>query len=195
MTTVPINNEIKTFLEDFPYEVMHENDNTNQYEYYFVVMSLEDTRKTVSSYMNDVLNNYIQDYPLDMLSPQTLKFMSNNKMRYHFVFIDKISLDDPFFKQKELFIKENANNILSKRMIGVLVDPALNFSNNVEQYLGSFKDISLSLGKLAKIKAQEKLNQGKNILDEKTPMLKDNISKNIKNIGNTLGNTLKKFKK
>lgn len=192
MSFVEDNHEIKMFLQDFPYEVVHETDNSHTFEYYFVVMALDDDYKRISPYIFDVFSEYYHRFPLDMLSEQTQRFMFGNHTKYQFAFVDKLSLDDPFFKQKETFIRENANNIICKRLTGEYADPSLQIALQMENYFEQFKDISSHLGETVRQKAKAKLHAGKELLNEKAPHVKENIQE----LGSKLGAKLKqRFKR
>lgn len=175
-----INEEIKDFLSSFPFRILHEKD--DDYEYYFVAISLEDREKIVSPILNEQFLNYINNYPLKNLNKDSMKYIENNKKKYHFLYIDKISITDPLFKAKEYYIKENANNILSKRMIGDVVDPALDLTNKIESYALQLKEVSTTIGTFAKLKFKQQLKKSKVSLEENTPIIKEKLNKVIKKI-------------
>jgi hypothetical protein len=182
MSNSQLHEEIKDFLVSFPYRILHEQDKNHEYEYYFVAISLNDREKVVSNSLNEQFVNYVKEYPLNNISSQSVNYIKNNKNNYHFLYIDKVSLNDPLFKIKEHFIKENANNILSKRMIGQAADPALDLTNKIENYALNIKEASTTIGTFAKLKLKEQLVKGKASLEEKGPNIKTKISNVFKRI-------------
>lgn len=179
--------EIKNFLQIFAYNVMHEA-GKNEIEHYFVVITKEDINTPI---LKQFFDAYVNEYPLLDVSKQTKEFIHSTKDRYYFVLIDSLSHTDPLFQQKDTLIRENANNIISVKMIGEVADVSSHLGNTLDVYLEQFKNVSVSFGQQAKIKAIKTLQNSKTIIEDKTPIIKQNIIE----IGDKISERLKKLKK
>lgn len=178
--------EIKNFLQIFAYNIMHES-GKNEVEHYFVVITKDDINTPILKQFFDM---YVNEYPLLDVSKQTKEFIQSTKDRYYFVLIDSLSHKDPLFQQKDNLIRDNANNIICVKMIGEVADVSSHLGNTLDVYLEQFKNASVSFGQQAKSKALKTIQNGKTIIEDKTPIIKQNIIE----IGDKISERIKKLK-
>lgn len=154
-----LNDRIKSFLLDFPYEIMHEQSKTDEtIEHFFVGIDKEDIKNnTIKQY----LIAHTEHYPLIDISNLSMNFLKKNDNCYY-VLIDSLNKVEPFYKQKLKFVQNNAANILSIKWTGQPVDISSHLIYNADKYMDEFKDISIFIASMAKNKI---LTKGKEVID------------------------------
>lgn len=168
-----LSDKIKSFLLDFPYEIMHEQSKTDKtVEHFFVGIDKTDVKNnTIKQY----LIAHTKHYPLNDISNASMNFLQKNDNCYY-VLIDSLSKIDPFYKQKLKFVQNNAANILSIKWTGQPVDISSHLIYNADKYMDEFKDISIFVASMAKNKI---LATSKEVLDNKS-FIKQKIQKFLK---------------
>jgi hypothetical protein len=109
------------------------------------------------------------------VSSQTTKYIQNNSRNFYFISIDQLHHHDPFFKEKDSFIRVNSNNIVCFKMIGEPADFSSHLENKLDVYLEQFKGISIDMTILAREKAKNKFKQSKTLFNNKSPIVKQSI--------------------
>ena len=182
----------KDFLRNNQYHVMHETDISNSnIEHFFVFFQLKDiinlsakSKKERNHQEVEVIITYLDSFQnnsiMQNLSLPTIEFIKKQKEKL--IYIPLISLDNThhFYLKRKKEIEDNYENFLSLKMIGEPADPHKHLNMQIDSKISDIKDISLGVTSLAK-----------DIIQEKTPILK----KNILDLGNKLGNKIKSFKK
>lgn len=183
---------MKDFLRLFPYSVMHEaKASDKQMEQFFVVIKKNNPEIPLNPTVMSYLDSYSKAYPLIDVSVATKNYIRSHNKDFFFVMIDTLDTSSTFYSQQKEFVMNNANNILSIKLIGEVADLDTHLSSNFDKYFGQFKDISTTLGEIAKEKVSQGIDKGRILFEEKSPVIK----KNIEDLGNKLGDKLKSFKK
>lgn len=164
--------KIKKFFTEFSYNVMHESGKKNDVEHYFLVITKEDTNNEI---LTKFFDQYTIKYSLHDLSQPTLDYMKYNKDAYYFIMVGNVEHNDPFYKEKDDFIRKNANNIICYKMIGEVADRGTHFENTIESYVKKIEGFSGYAATLAKKKTKIKLEDTKKMLNEKAPLIVEGI--------------------
>jgi len=117
MEHTSLKEKIKTYLYVLPYHVLHE-DHGGQ-EVFFILINKSDIS---DMHIQDFWQLYEQTYGLKNISPNSVEFIKKNKNNFFAVWVDTIKLSDIFFETKKKYIINNANNIISLRVLGVAAD-------------------------------------------------------------------------
>lgn len=172
-----VNESIKEFLLNFPYQILHEQDKVdNDIEHFFVGIERSDIKTNI---LKKYIEGHCYHYPVKNLSKSSMKYLDDNKENYYLL-IDSLDKKDLFYKQKAKFIENNTANILSLKWTGEASDMSSHLVYNAEKYLTDFKDISVFLGEVAKDKMKEKIVKGYALFEENKPFLKAKIIKIFK---------------
>lgn len=179
----PYNSSIRYF----PYNVMHEA-GANEIEHYFVAIEKNDIKYDILHLFFDI---YSKKHPLIDVSKITQRFIKQNEKDFYFILIGSISHHDPQFSQKAYSMMEDAHNIISIKMIGEPADFSNHMENKLDTYVEQVKDLSIEASQLAREKAKQHLLKGKEIFDEKAPILK----KSLLDLGSKVSSKIKQISK
>lgn len=183
------NIEIKDFLGYFPYQVMHEKSKKfPRFEHFFCVIQDEHLKNPI---VKQYIIEYTKKYPLLDLSEKSMEYMIEHKGVLHFVSIDSLDTKDNFYLHNKALVEDNANNILSMRMINEPADLAKHLSTKWDNYFSQFKELSMGAGLIAKDVLADKIQKGKTLYEEKSP----EIHRKANEIKSSLANKFNAFKK
>lgn len=158
-----VDEKIKGFLLNFPYEVLHENDvKINNIEHFFVGIEKVDIK---SSIVKNYIEVYRDKFPIENLSKASMRYFEENDSHYY-ILIDSLDKNDIFYKQKAKCVENNSANILAIKWIGEPIDMSAHLIYNAEKYMTDFKDV---------LKGQ--YLKGKALIDEKKPIIENKIKK------------------
>lgn len=168
------NPKIISFLKECTqYNVLHEKSvSDSKIEHYFMLVTKQDTLHTI---IEDCLNEYEKNYPIKDLSKISTQYISSKKKEYHYIYLDKLDKTDVFFLEKEKVLKENAHNILALKIIGETIDLQKHLEINAIKYLSQFKEISKSMGIIAKEELFKKIQENKPVVRETFNKIKQKI--------------------
>lgn len=183
------NMAIKEFLGYFPYQVMHEKSKKfPRFEHFFCVIQDEHLHNPI---VKQYIVNYTKKYPLEDLSEKSMEYMKEHKNILHFVAVDSLDTTDINYLHNKTLIEENANNILSMRIINEPADLAKHLSTKWDNYFSQFKDLGMGAGLIAKDLLVDKIQKGKSLYEEKSP----EIQRKANEIKSSLTNKFNAFKK
>lgn len=180
--------KLKEFLTFLPYRVLHESCSQNSnIEHFFMVVEDERIKEDC---VKNYLAQYAKVYPVINLSPNSMEY-KNERPDLYFLFLDSIDKNHFSYNKKQQFIKDNANNILSMRMLNEPVDVPKHISSKIENYTSDIKDVGLGAGLIAKDVILTSITKGRKLYEDKSPELQEKAAK----IGSTLSKKLNEFKK
>lgn len=187
-----MNNDIeklKEFLTFIPYRVLHENcSKNNNIEHYFMVINDE---RIKDECVKNYLKQYAKVYPVKNLSAISMEYKKEHEHDLHFIFLDSLDNKSASYSKNQLFVKENANNILSIRMLNEPIDIPKHISSKIENYTSEIKDLGFGAGLIAKDAILTSITKGREIYKEKSPQIQEKASK----LGTTISNKLNDFRK
>lgn len=156
-----IDEKIKSFLLDFPYEVLHERDViNNDIEHFFVGIDKADIKSSIVKRYIEVYNS---KFPIQNLSKASMQYFKENDTNYYLL-IDSLSKSDFFYKQKAKCVESNSANILAIKWTGEPVDVSTHLIYNAEKYVTDFKDV-----------IKDKYLKGRALIEEKKPLIEKKI--------------------
>jgi hypothetical protein len=175
MNKEELKKDILEFLYLFPYNVMHEINQSQTKEIFFVAIEKKDIRKTS---LKEFFHLYEQSFPLNMVSKESQNYFKNNSNKFYFIFVENLDIKDLFFEQKKQKIEQNANNIIAIRTTGQAADKIENLEYQTKEKFSQLQEISKGLFKIFKDDTVKKFEKTKPILKNKINILKNKITTN-----------------
>lgn len=173
MTNENIQSVEKFLKNSSDYLVLHESSPTNpNLEHYFISITVLDIKDEL---LKQYILNYQSKYPLVDISEKSRNYIKKKENNYFFLFVDTLDKTDRFFSQKEVFLKNNIDNILSMRMLGKAVNLSGYIDDQAKKYISQFADVSQTVAGVLKKEAKTGINNGLKALNDKAPIIKQRL--------------------